>query len=58
MADYLDNYDDIVFLDSELDDDDDTAPVGELIKVVGRKGLPRKRPCGGGNSRCGESASR
>ncbi len=34
MADYLDNYDDIVFLDSELDDDDDTAPVGELIKVV------------------------
>ena len=37
MADYLDNYDDIVFLDSELDDDDDTAPVGELIKVVDGK---------------------
>lgn len=37
MADYLDNYADIVFLDSELEDDDDTAPVGELIEVVDGK---------------------
>ena len=34
MAEYLDNYDDIVFLDSEIaDDDSDDAPVGELITV-------------------------
>ena len=37
MADYLDNYADIVFLDSELEDDDDNAPVGELIEVVDGK---------------------
>ena len=39
MADYLDNYDEIVFLDSEIDDsdDDDDTPVGELIRVVDGK---------------------
>ena len=37
MADYLDNYEDIVFLDSEIEDDDDSAPVGELISVVDGK---------------------
>ena len=37
MADYLDNYDDIVFLDSEIEPDDDSAPFGELITVVDGK---------------------
>lgn len=37
MADFLDNYDDIVFLDSEIEDDDENAPVGELIEVVDGK---------------------
>lgn len=37
MADFLDNYDDIVFLESEIEDDDENAPVGELIEVVDGK---------------------
>ena len=33
MAEFLDFYKDIVFLDSELEPDDDSAPVGDLITV-------------------------
>ena len=40
MADYLDNYDEIVFLDSEIEEDDDTAPVGVLIHNVNGKAEP------------------
>ncbi len=40
MVDFFDNYDEIEFLESEIEDDDPDAPVGSLFDVVEGKVCP------------------